>query len=684
MQDDKAGTFAPAPDDDAEASSPGEAYATSRQAGDAAAALTHDAQPELELPGANEPPDAAATTEPAASLGDPQPDHAPRQAILQPEPADQDGSGRADTGDDAPEVPDTTTVALATEWGGDHGLSDGKQAAGEAAVDAPGAVEAEPEQLPVFADLGLSDPILRAIEEKGYRYPTPIQAQAIPAVLSGRDVMGVAQTGTGKTASFTLPMLDILDGSRSRARMPRSLILEPTRELALQVAENFVEYGKYLKLNHALLIGGESLNDQKDALMKGVDVLIATPGRLIDLFERGGLMLTDTKLLVIDEADRMLDMGFIPDVERIVAMLPKARQTLFFSATMAPEIRRLSDAFLSNPRLITVSKSASVATTIVAGLALVAEHDKREALRRLIRSEDVQNALIFCNRKRDVDILYKSLGRHGFSVGALHGDMSQPARFATLEKFKKNELRLLVCSDVAARGIDIGGLSHVFNFDVPHHAEDYVHRIGRTGRAGMTGHAFTLCSPEDKLAVEAIEKLTGGVIPQIVIPELDVVEWFEGDSRKRRGRPAQGGRGGRSSSRDSGSSGRGASAPAARSETPPADEAPEAAKPRRTRGRAKAAPTGAAAIAPATPVALTATPARAEPARVARSEPRQQQRPEPRPDVRPERFDRGAPREHRRRDEDLGPAVLGFGEEVPAFMTLPRRAVLAPEPDVEA
>ena len=349
------------------------------------------------------------------------------------------------------------------------------------------APEAEPEIL--FADLGLSEPILRAIEEKGYRHPTPIQAQAIPAVLSGRDVMGVAQTGTGKTASFTLPMLDILSGSRSRARMPRSLILEPTRELALQVAENFVEYGKYLKLNHALLIGGESLNDQKEALMKGVDVLIATPGRLIDLFERGGLMLTDAKLLVIDEADRMLDMGFIPDVERIVAMLPKNRQTLFFSATMAPEIRRLSDAFLDNPRMITVSKSASVATTIVAGLALVAEDDKREALRRLIRSEDVSNALIFCNRKRDVDILYKSLTQHGF-LGRLAAWRHEPA--GTLRHARQVQERtscgLLVCSDVAARGIDIGGLSHVFNFDVPHpcrglRAPHRPHRPRRADRA---------------------------------------------------------------------------------------------------------------------------------------------------------------------------------------------------------
>ncbi|MBU6398353.1 MAG: DEAD/DEAH box helicase, partial [Rhodospirillales bacterium] len=331
-----------------------------------------------------------------------------------------------------------------------------------------------------FASLGLSEPILKALAEKGYSKPTPIQAQAIPVVLMGRDVLGVAQTGTGKTAGFTLPMLDILAGSRARARMPRSLILEPTRELALQVAENFVQYGKNLKLNHALLIGGESMADQKAVLTKGVDVLIATPGRLIDLFERGGLLLRDVRVLVIDEADRMLDMGFIPDIERIVSLLPTTRQTLFFSATMAPEIRRLADAFLTDPKQISVSRPASVATTITSGLVLVNEHDKREALRRLLRAETVQNAIVFCNRKRDVDILLKSLLKHGFAAGALHGDLPQSVRFATLEKFKANELKILVCSDVAARGIDIGGLSHVFNFDVPHHAEDYVHRIGRT------------------------------------------------------------------------------------------------------------------------------------------------------------------------------------------------------------
>jgi superfamily II DNA/RNA helicase len=403
--------------------------------------------------------------------------------------------------------------------------------------------EPEEEAESGFAKLGLSEAIVRAVTEKGYTTPTPIQEQAIPYVLMGRDLLGCAQTGTGKTAGFTLPMLDILSGSRARARMPRSLILEPTRELALQVAENFVEYGKYLKLTHALVIGGESMSDQKETLMRGVDVLIATPGRLMDMFDRGSILLTDTRVLVIDEADRMLDMGFIPDVERIVSLLPANRQTLFFSATIAPEIRRLADAFLQNPKEITVSKSASVATTITEAHTLVAETDKREALRRLIRQEDVQNALIFCNRKRDVDILYKSLSRHGFSVGALHGDMSQPVRFATLEKFKANDLRLLCCSDVAARGLDIGGLSHVFNFDVPHHAEDYVHRIGRTGRAGREGRAFTLATPEDQQNLEAIEKLIGHAIPRMQIEGLDTVEWAEGDGRRRgrggRGAPAR-------------------------------------------------------------------------------------------------------------------------------------------------
>jgi len=501
-------------------------------------------------------------------------------------------------------------------------------------------VEAPQEDADGFGPLGLSEPILRALHDKGYLRPTPIQAQAIPAVLMGRDVLGCAQTGTGKTAGFTLPMIDILSGSRARARMPRSLILEPTRELALQVAENFVAYGKYLKLTHALLIGGESMADQKDALMKGADVLIATPGRLIDLFERGGLMLNDVRVLVIDEADRMLDMGFIPDIERIVAMLPKTRQTLFFSATMAPEIRRLADAFLQNPKEITVSKPASVATTITAGLALVAQHDKREALRRLIRSEEVQNALIFCNRKRDVDILLKSLVKHHFDAGALHGDLAQSVRFATLEKFKANEIRLLVCSDVAARGIDIGGLSHVFNFDVPHHAEDYVHRIGRTGRAGKDGKAFTIATPEDRLAVEAIEKLIAAPIPRITVEGLDTVEWAEDDGRR--------GRGGRKPK-------------------PYTKAAPRAAKP------AEEEPRRERAARPPRVEPKREEPAAREPV-VAREEYKRREPRYPARDDRPERSDRT---ERGDRGSDLGPSVVGFGKDVPAFMLIRKRGPLS-------
>ena len=508
-------------------------------------------------------------------------------------------------------------------------LNDTTTAPAESTEHAPIAVAepiSEETPRPLFADLGLSEPVLRAIAEMGYRHPTPIQEQAIPFVLMGRDVLGAAQTGTGKTAGFTLPMLDILTGSRARARMPRSLILEPTRELALQVAENFVQYGKYLKLTHALIIGGESVTDQKDVLMRGVDVLIATPGRLIDMFERGSILLSDAKILVIDEADRMLDMGFIPDVERIVSLLPRNRQTLFFSATLFPEIRRLADAFLSNPKEIAVSRPASVATTITEGLALVAEHDKREALRRLIRTQKVQNALIFCNRKRDVDILHKSLTRHKFDVGALHGDMAQTVRFATLEKFKANELRLLVCSDVAARGLDIGGLSHVFNFDVPHHAEDYVHRIGRTGRAGLEGRAFTIAMPDDRAAIEAIEKLIGHPIPPFNVEGLDPVDWSETDGRRRRGRTA-------------------------RPKAPAREKAPPRAK---TPAREKA---------PAVEK-LESRPRAAKPA------PEKRREPSP---------PREAPRrEPRRRDDDLGPAVTGFGSDLPAFMALRPRTVAKP------
>src|SRR5215472_13659131 len=398
-----------------------------------------------------------------------------------------------------------------------------------------------------FESLGLSAPVLQAVADKGYTQPTPIQEKAIPIVLMGRDVLGCAQTGTGKTASFDLPMIDILSQGRAKMRMPRSLILEPTRELAAQVAENFEIYGKNHKLSMALLIGGVSFEDQERALERGVDVLIATPGRLLDHFERGKVLLNDVKVLVIDEADRMLDMGFIPDVERIVGLLPPLRQTLFFSATMPPEIKRLADRFLSNPREVTVTPPASTAKNIVQGLAIMPEADKREALRRLIKSQDVKNALVFCNRKRDVAVLQGSLKKHGFNAGALHGDMSQPARMETLDRFRQGEIQILVASDVAARGLDIVDMSHVFNFDVPYSPEDYVHRIGRTGRAGKTGHSFTLASPSDGGLVDAIEKLIGTAIPRIEVPGLQAAALEAGDGR-RRGRGRGRGRGTRSSS----------------------------------------------------------------------------------------------------------------------------------------
>jgi len=387
-----------------------------------------------------------------------------------------------------------------------------------------------------FAELGLSPEVLRAVSEAGYTIPTPIQEQAIPHVQRGRDVLACAQTGTGKTASFVLPMVDRLAAGRSRARMPRSLILEPTRELATQVAEYFDLYGQHHRLSMALLIGGESFADQERKLDRGVDVLIATPGRLLDLYGRGKILLSDTRILVIDEADRMLDMGFIPDVERIAGLLPEARQTLLFSATMPAEIRKLADAFLRKPVEIAVAPPASPAATVIQSLTVVDPRDKREALRRLIRSEDVKNALIFCNRKRDVDILFHSLSRHGFDAAALHGDMPQPKRTETLDRFRNGDIRLLVASDVAARGLDIQGLSHVFCFDVPIHAEDYIHRIGRTGRAGREGRSFMLASPQDGYAVAAIVKLIGREIPPCIIDEIEPAELEHEERRGRRGR----------------------------------------------------------------------------------------------------------------------------------------------------
>src|SRR3982750_1293388 len=365
-----------------------------------------------------------------------------------------------------------------------------------------------------FADLGLSNELLRAIDESGYTEPTPIQAATVPSVLMMRDIIGIAQTGTGKTAAFVLPMIDILQHGRTRARMPRSLILEPTRELAAQVAENFEKYGKYQKLSMALLIGGVQMGDQVKALEKGVDVLIAPPGRLMDLFGRGKIMLNDCNLLVIDEADRMLDMGFIPDIEEICSKLPKARQTLLFSATMPPPIQKLAAKFLNDPKRVEVARPATANINIEQRLVEVRADKKKDALRDILRHEEFKNAIVFCNRKSTVRELTSSLKRSGFAVGQIQGDMDQSDRIAEFDRFKKDEITILVASDVAARGLDVKGVSHVINFDVPWQPDDYIHRIGRTGRAGMTGIAITLATREDAEAVSRIEKLIGHKIPR--------------------------------------------------------------------------------------------------------------------------------------------------------------------------
>ncbi len=373
-----------------------------------------------------------------------------------------------------------------------------------------------------FDTLGLSDKVVSAVQAVGYTTPTPIQQQAIPHVLARRDVLGLAQTGTGKTAGFVLPMLTLLETGRARARMPRTLILEPTRELASQVQDSFARYGANHKLNLALLIGGVSFDDQDKIITRGADVLIATPGRLLDHFERGRLLLTGVEILVIDEADRMLDMGFIPDIERIVKLLPFTRQTLFFSATMPPEITQLVDKFLHNPVRVEVARPASTLETTTQRLVPSGgkPEEKRATLRRLIDdAAGLTNAIIFCNRKRDVATLYRSLERHGYSVGALHGDMDQHARLATLDSFRDNKITLLVASDVAARGLDIPAVSHIFNFDVPTHSEDYVHRIGRTGRAGRSGAALTIVTRPETKYVQSIEKLIGKSIEWAAKPD---------------------------------------------------------------------------------------------------------------------------------------------------------------------
>ena len=442
-----------------------------------------------------------------------------------------------------------------------------------------------------FSDLNLSPKVLQAIAEAGYETPTPIQAGAIPAALEGRDVLGIAQTGTGKTAGFVLPMITMLARGRARARMPRSLVLCPTRELAAQVAENFDTYAKHVKLTKALLIGGVSFKEQDALIDRGVDVLIATPGRLLDHFERGKLLLTGVQIMVVDEADRMLDMGFIPDIERIFSLTPFTRQTLFFSATMAPEIERITNTFLSNPARIEVARQATAAENIEQGVVIFKgsrrdrePREKRALLRALIDAEGEKctNAIIFCNRKTDVDIVAKSLKKHGYDAAPIHGDLDQSQRTRTLDGFRDGSLRFLIASDVAARGLDVPSVSHVFNFDVPSHAEDYVHRIGRTGRAGRTGKTMMICIPRDEKYLDAVERLLERQIPRLENPLKDGQPAREADTAPDEAeKPASRGRGSRGNSRKP-------DAPrAAKAETAPpaADRAPNESAERKSEGR---------------------------------------------------------------------------------------------------
>ena len=493
-----------------------------------------------------------------------------------------------------------------------------------------------------FAELGLSQKVQAAVEAAGYTTPTPIQAQAIPIAMQRRDVLGIAQTGTGKTAAFTLPMLSLLETGRARARMPRTLILEPTRELAAQVQDSFDKYSGGQKLNVALLIGGVSFGDQDAKIMRGVDVLIATPGRLLDHVERGKLLLTGIEILVIDEADRMLDMGFIPDIERIAKLVPFTRQTLFFSATMPPEIQKLADQFLHNPARIEVARPATAAATITQKLVASGRKDfeKRDVLRNLMRNvEGLKNAIVFCNRKREVATLHRSLVKHGFAAVCLHGDMDQHARNAALEEFKNGAATMLVASDVAARGLDIPDVSHVFNYDVPHHPDDYVHRIGRTGRAGRTGTAISLVTGEDTKSISAIEKLIGTTIPWDTAPPAT-----SADDEAPRGRGRQSRRGDERGEPRKREEGR-------RSERRPRNE-------RTTRAAAPADEPQPDIVDERPPRARNAR----KPSPDAAAQPRSHS-------ARPGNDQR---RQHRQ-EQDEGPKVLGMGDHVPSFMLRPVR-----------
>ncbi|SLN58499.1 DEAD/DEAH box helicase [Pseudooctadecabacter jejudonensis] len=484
-----------------------------------------------------------------------------------------------------------------------------------------------------FSDLNLDKKVLKAVEETGYVTPTPIQAGAIPPALEGRDVLGIAQTGTGKTASFTLPMISLLKRGRARARMPRSLVLAPTRELAAQVAENFDAYAKHTKLTKALLIGGVSFKEQDALIDRGVDVLIATPGRLLDHFERGKLILSDVKIMVVDEADRMLDMGFIPDIERIFGLTPFTRQTLFFSATMAPEIERITNTFLSNPEKIEVARAATTSENIKQGVVMFKASrkdregsEKRRVLRQLIESEgdECRNGIIFCNRKVDVDIVAKSMKKYGLDASPIHGDLDQSHRMRTLDGFRDGSIRFLVASDVAARGLDIPNVSHVFNYDVPSHAEDYVHRIGRTGRAGKKGTAIMICVPRDEKNFDDIERLVEMQIPRIDAP----------------GQPAK------------------------TEEAPKADEA-AADKPKRTRSRGGRGRKSDEAK-PDTAPQDTTQDAPKQDAAPQQDTPAPEQKPDH--DDKPKRSRGG--RGRNRDNTDRGPKIVGMGDDAPSFITM--------------
>ena len=394
-----------------------------------------------------------------------------------------------------------------------------------------------------FADFGLSPDILRALSDQGYVHPTPIQAQAIPIVLQGRDVMGAAQTGTGKTAGFSLPIIQLLlehaSASMSPARHPvRALVLTPTRELAVQVAENVKAYARHTPLRSCVVFGGMDMAPQTAALRAGVEIVIATPGRLLDHVQQKTLNLSQVQILVMDEADRMLDMGFLPDLQRIINMLPKQRQNLMFSATFSPEIKKLANSFLSNPLLIEVARSNQTADKVTQVVYKVADEHKRDAVAHLIRGRDLKQVLVFSNTKIGASRLARSLEQEGVKATAIHGDKTQQERMAALEAFKKGEIDVLVATDVAARGLDISDLPCVINFDLPYNAEDYVHRIGRTGRAGASGDAISVFSDKDERLLLDIEKLIKQTITRGELSGFTPVAIRAGDSRERRPRPA--------------------------------------------------------------------------------------------------------------------------------------------------